>query len=258
MRQRKISAVRMILMVLSVLLAIWCAIPMFTGIIGVGSLLPVTVLALLFIIMWRWPSFCQGVRKMWKRVYGKVLLIAAGAAVAAAAATFCVVSGLMISAFSSAPQGDTVIVLGAKAINGEPMLMLANRLDAAADYLEDHPQAVCVVSGGRGDDEVESEALSMKRYLLRKGIEEGRIYMEDQASNTSENLRYSTELIEQEGLSKKVVIVTDEFHQYRAQYFGRECGLEVSSLSSATPWYMFPCYWVREIGAVLKALLLGY
>ncbi|MCI8496748.1 MAG: YdcF family protein [Clostridiales bacterium] len=258
MKKHQTRIVRKILMGLSVLLALWCAIPMFTGIIGVGSLLPMAALAVLFMVLWKWPSFCQGVQKLWRSIGGKVLIVVSSAAIVTAVAVFCTISGLMISAFSSAPQGDTVIVLGAKTINGEPMLMLANRLDAAAEYLEEHPQAICVVTGGQGDDEVEPEAVSMQRYLMRKGISEQRIYVEDQSTNTSENLQYATDILETENLSKKVVIVTDEFHQYRAQHFARECGLEVSAKPSSTPWYMLGCYWVREIGGVLKALLLGY
>ena len=258
MKQNKKSRVRLILMTITALLAVWFAIPMFTGIIGVGSLLPVAVLALVFVMLWKWTPFCRGIQKLWRQTGGKFLLTAGGLVITAAAVVFCIVSGMMISAFSSAPQGDTVIVLGARAINGEPMLMLANRLDAAAGYLEEHPQAVCIVTGGQGDDEIEPEAVSMRRYLIRKGISEERIYMEAQSSNTSENLRFATAIMEEERLSKQTVIVTDEFHQYRAQYFARQCGMETSALCSSTPWYMFPCYWVREIGGVLKALFLGY
>lgn len=258
MRQQGNHPFRMILMILTALLALWFALPIFTGIVGVGSLLPLAVLTVFFFVLWKWESVCQWIQKTWKRVSGKIFLLASGTVITAAAVTFCTISGWMISAFSSTPQGETVIVLGAKAVNGEPMRMLANRLDAAMEYLNGHPEAVCIVTGGKGKDETEAEAVSMKRYLLRHGIAEERIFIEDRASNTSENLRYSTEFIEQENLSKDVVIVTDEFHQYRAQYFGKMCGLKVSSQSSVTPWYLLPTYWVREIGAILKALLLGY
>ena len=47
--------------------------------------------------------------------------------------------------------------------------MLRRRLDAAITAMNDNPDTLCIVSGGKGDDEKISEALAMKNYLLEKG-----------------------------------------------------------------------------------------
>lgn len=113
-----------------------------------------------------------------------------------------------------------MIVLGAKVNGDRPSRMLADRLNAAAAYLDKHPQAACVVSGGQGSDEAYSEASVMQKYLVEKGIDPARIYLEDRSTNTHENLENSLQLIRQEGLCDTVVIATQVFHQYRAATLG--------------------------------------
>jgi len=59
---------------------------------------------------------------------------------------------------SDAPAKSVVVVLGAQVVNSRPTLILAGRIQAAADYLTAHPDSVCIASGGRGADEDISEA----------------------------------------------------------------------------------------------------
>ena len=54
----------------------------------------------------------------------------------------------------------------------------------------------------------------MKRYLLEKGVDESRLYMEDKSTNTFENIQFSKRILEEHRLSPTVVIATQEFHQY--------------------------------------------
>ena len=70
-----------------------------------------------------------------------------------------------------------MIVLGAKIIGDRPSRMLRNRLDAAYAYLQAHPDAVGIVSGGQGSDEQYSEAYVMEQYLLSKGIPAERLVL---------------------------------------------------------------------------------
>ncbi|MCI8623237.1 MAG: YdcF family protein [Provencibacterium sp.] len=149
----------------------------------------------------------------------------------------------------------TVIVLGGAIDGEEPKLMLARRLRAAAGYLEENPEAVCIVSGGQGPDEDFPEALVMEKYLLRLGIPQERIRQEDRSATTRQNIAFSAEIIRREGFPGEVVIATDDFHQLRAAYFCRRNGLEPSALTSLTPWGLLPSYEIREMGAWVKALL---
>lgn len=145
-----------------------------------------------------------------------------------------------------------VIVLGAKIEGDYPSLMLARRLNKAAEYLERNPQAYCVVSGGQGADEAYPEGEVMKNYLLELGVAPERIRVESRSTNTQQNLRYSKALLD--GDEEHVVIVTDSFHGLRASIFAGSEGLATTyNLSSLTPWGLMPSYWLREILGVCWA-----
>lgn len=150
---------------------------------------------------------------------------------------------------------QTVIVLGGKIEDGRPKLMLARRLHTAAEYLEENPEAVCVVSGGQGPDEDQPEAHVMRGYLSELGINPGRVEVEDASRDTRENIAFSARIIRERGIPESVTVVSDGFHQLRAAYFCRQNGLLPHALASMTPWGLIPSYEVREMGAWVKALL---
>lgn len=97
----------------------------------------------------------------------------------------------------------------------------------------------------------------MKRVLTEKGIAESRIIMEDKSESTEENIRFSLEKIKEYGLTENVTIVTSEFHQLRAKMIAEKYGLNVSSVSAPTAWYLIPTYWLREWFGVTYQFLFG-
>ena len=166
---------------------------------------------------------------------------------------------MLTAAAKTPPKQATVIVLGAGLSGNQPSLMLAQRLNAAAHYLEKNEESVCIVSGGQGPDEVCPEAQVMYNYLVAKGIDPSRIYQESRSTSTDENIHFSHEIIQQNGLSDEIVIATQEFHQFRAQSMARRAGLsKVGACTCRSPWYLLECYWVREFAAVCHFWLLGY
>lgn len=92
-------------------------------------------------------------------------------------------------------RGDDVytclIVLGAQVDGKRITNSLQRRLDRAVKYLEEHPDTMVIVSGGRGKGEEIAEAEAMEGYLLEKGIEGMRIRKEDRSRTTKENLIFS-------------------------------------------------------------------
>lgn len=119
---------------------------------------------------------------------------------------------------SDAPV-SAVIVLGA-GVNGEtPSLTLRTRIDAAAAYLEEHPDVPVVLSGGQGPGEAITEAECMRRALVRRGVDESWLYPEERSTSTQENLRYSRAILEELGVdpARRVAIVTSDFHLCRAR-----------------------------------------
>lgn len=154
----------------------------------------------------------------------------------------------MIRACINAPaKPNMVVVLGCQLWGEEPSPMLKKRLDSAYELLIRYPDVPVVVTGGQGDDEVISEGEGMKRYLVRRGISEDRIIVEDQSTSTFENIRNAFEITDKMGLSRDITIATSEYHVYRASLMAKKQGAgEVTSAPSFTDINLLPVYWVRE------------
>ena len=100
-----------------------------------------------------------------------------------------------------------------------------------------------------------SEAEAMRRYLNAHGIADERIITEDRSTTTDENIRFTAELLSEIGISDNITIVTNEFHQYRADIFARRAGLTVGHHSARTSPRLLLNQWVREWGALAVAIL---
>ena len=154
---------------------------------------------------------------------------------------------------------DAVIVLGA-AVRGERVtLPLRYRLDSAIEYYEKNPEAVIIVSGGKGLQEDVTEALAMERYLLSEGVPEENIVKEERATSTEENMTFSKEIADglfEEGYS--VCVITNDFHVLRGVGMAKKAGFsEVTHKGASLQWYnLLPCY-LRESLAVLKFWIIG-
>jgi uncharacterized SAM-binding protein YcdF (DUF218 family) len=148
---------------------------------------------------------------------------------------------------------DYLVLLGA-GINGTtPSQSLQMRIDAAAVYLQEHPQVQCILSGGQGDGEDISEAECMFRALTAMGIDPQRLWLEDRSTSTKENISYSLELLRQKtgSIPQELGVLSNEYHLYRASFFVREQGLEPVCISVKTDRFgLFISYFVREIFAV--------
>lgn len=117
------------------------------------------------------------------------------------------------------PQPEVMVIFGCQMRRDGPSILLRDRLDTALAYLEDHPNIRIVVSGGKGDDEHQSEARGMYDYLTAHGVDGGNIYMEDQSRNTWQNVSYTFALMEREGwdLTDDVLLVSSGFHLARIE-----------------------------------------
>lgn len=150
-----------------------------------------------------------------------------------------------------------MIVLGAKVKpGGIPSLSLKNRLEEAVKYLKKYPRVKVIVSGGKGEDEDRTEASVMLKYLQDNGIETNRIVVEDQSTSTYENLLFSKELLPKE--TKKITIVSNDFHLKRAKYLAESLGFEVDVVAAKTPKSVELKLTLREKAALLKTYVFGY
>lgn len=176
---------------------------------------------------------------------------------------FVVVEGMIIRQSMKVPEkeADYLVVLGAKVNGTKPSRILKYRIEKAAEYLIEHPETRVVVSGGKGSDEDISEAEAMHEGLIEKGIEEDRIYMEDQSTSTKENLDFSKRYIEEDSgnLEKQnILIVTTDFHVLRAVQIAKKAGYQnVEGLAANSVWYLVPTNYVREFLALVKDKIVG-
>ncbi|ODV54066.1 YdcF family protein [Lysinibacillus fusiformis] len=150
-----------------------------------------------------------------------------------------------------------MIILGAKVKpGGVPSLSLKSRLEVAVPYLVKYPQVKVIVSGGQGPDEDRTEASVMREYLEQNGIDATRIIEEDQSTSTYENLVFSKELLPKE--TKKITIVSNDFHLKRAKYLAESLDFEVDVVSAKTPKSVEAKLKIRERAALLKTYIVGY
>ncbi len=186
----------------------------------------------------------------WQKICARVLAIGYLLGLCWSAA----LTGLMFSVqFRTPPEGANVIVLGAQIYSAERMgVSLTGRVDKAAEYLLENPDAQCIVTGGQGGNEPCPESLTQKNALMRRGIDAGRIYMEDKSHNTRENMAYAMEIAQEEGLRTEVAVVTQSFHMFRALQLAENAGFTAYSLVAETDPLLFPEYYGRELLSLTK------
>lgn len=232
---------------------IWSAIAAMSSVgFSIGMLLPGAAgVALIAWALWHLKTGRPLIKVKWLR-------IAFVACVCLALTVALVLEALMMGAAAAGPEDDagTVIVLGCGIFpDGRPTLSLVHRLTAASAYLSAHPKADVVVTGGQGGNEPFSEALAMKRYLVARGIDETRVFMEDKSTSTRENLEYALDIIEQNGLSTRAAVVTSDYHVWRALWIAGELGYDACGIAAPTPWRVWLSCQVREWIAIGNTLL---
>ncbi len=199
-----------------------------------------------------WPIAVEG---YWRRARHMIFIGAALFTV-----SFVIVQAFIWTATlrSSGEDEDWLLVLGAGLRGGAPSQMLRLRMDTALDYLHAHPQCRVIVTGGRGFGETRTEAEAMVEYLEKGGVNRPRIFTEDKATSTMENLRLSKVILQHEGGPPpwKAAVVSSDFHLLRVRMLAERAGLELQPLPAPTPWYLLPNACLREYFAVIKSSVL--
>ena len=153
-----------------------------------------------------------------------------------------------------------MVVLGAKVNADGPSVSLWDRICGAYEYLEEHPDVIAIVSGGQGTDEPITEAECMYRELVNLGIDPKRIWIEDEATSTWENLHFSLDLIEEKtGVRpEKLGILSSEYHLFRASLFAKACDVEFVGIPARTSRLsQMINHFMREVAGVWHYLILG-
>ena len=175
-------------------------------------------------------------------------------------AAFLTVEAMLIRTGEQYPTEDVaaVIVLGAGVNGTTPSLTLRTRIDAAAEYLREHPEVPAVLSGGQGPGEAVTEAQAMYAALKELGIPLEQLWLEEQSTSTEENIAFSLQILRDAGVdvSAPLGIITNDFHQFRAGLIAQANGVTAVGIPAELPWWWLNAnYFVREFFALCKLWL---
>lgn len=139
---------------------------------------------------------------------------------------------------------DCIIILGAGIWGDKPSPMLEDRLLEGIKLYQNSVSDKIIMSGDHGRKEYD-EVNIMKNYAIEKGIPSENIFMDHAGFSTYESIYRAKDIFE----AKKVVIVTQEYHLYRALYIANQLGLEAYGVGADPRQYVGATY--REIREIL-------
>ncbi|MFH9607473.1 YdcF family protein [Streptomyces sp. NPDC017448] len=153
-------------------------------------------------------------------------------------------------------KADFVVVLGSGLINGSTVPpLLASRLERArevhARLSRRGGSPVLLTSGGQGPDEDLPESHAMADHLIAQGFPAHLVEREDRSRNTEENLRFSKAIMEEAKPDYRCVVVTNNYHAFRAALTARRVRIRGQVVGSPTAAYFWPNATLREFTAVL-------
>ena len=127
---------------------------------------------------------------------------------------------------------DCIVVLGAGIRGERPSPMLEDRLLTSVDLYRENISNKIIVSGDHGRVHYD-EVNVMKNYLIDKDIQSEDIFMDHAGFSTYDSIYRTKEIFK----TKKVVIVTQKYHLYRALYIADKLGLEAYGIDAGIREY---------------------
>ena len=123
---------------------------------------------------------------------------------------------------------DCILILGCGVhSDGSPSDMLHDRLRRGVELYELGAAPKLLMSGDhgrKGYDEVDA----MKHFAVDAGIDSDDVFMDHAGFSTYESMYRAKEIFQ----AKRIIIVTQEYHLYRAIYIAESLGLEAYGVSS--------------------------
>jgi len=179
-----------------------------------------------------------------KKLLKTALCLGATAPVAAFA-----VSEAVASKGSGEKEADYLLILGHALENNVASPVLEKRCERAAEYLKKHQNTVAIACGGiTGKDQTVSEAEVIKALLIKSGIEESRIVLEDKSTTTAENFYNAKKLMgETEGAT--ALLLSSDYHLLRARALAKICGIDAGTVAAPTPANVRTLCFIKEFFA---------
>lgn len=149
---------------------------------------------------------------------------------------------------------DCILVLGAGVYSdGTPTPMLNDRLVVACEAYESGLSDRILMSGDHLEEDY-NEPGAMKKFAIEQGIESNVIFLDHAGISTYDSVYRAIEIYG----AKKILIVTQKYHLYRAVWLARSLGAEAYGVSANLRSYIGqPKYTVREWAARVKDFALS-
>lgn len=122
---------------------------------------------------------------------------------------------------------DCILVLGCLVNDGQPSAMLSDRLCRGVELYQAGAAPKLLMSGDHGRTTY-NEVQAMKQYAIDAGIASGDVFMDHAGFSTYESIYRAKEVFQ----AKKIIIVTQEYHLYRALYIADALGIEAYGVSA--------------------------
>lgn len=123
---------------------------------------------------------------------------------------------------------DCILVLGCKVRDdGKPSDMLNDRLTCGIELYAAGVAPKLLMSGDHGRTDY-NEVGTMKRCAVDAGVPSSDVFMDHAGFSTYESVYRAKEIF----CARKIVIVTQEYHLYRALYIAEKLGVEAYGVAS--------------------------
>lgn len=123
---------------------------------------------------------------------------------------------------------DCIMVLGCGVRpDGTPSGMLSDRLDQGIRLYDEHVSDKLLMSGDHGKVNYDEVNL-MKQFAIDRAVPSENIFMDHAGFSTYESMYRARDIFQ----VKKIVIVTQRYHMYRALYVAQSMGMEAYGVAS--------------------------
>ena len=146
--------------------------------------------------------------------------------------------------WSSLDDVDCILVLGAGVWGDRPSPMLEDRLLEGIKLYKNNVSSKIMMTGDHGTKEYD-EVNVMKAFAIENGVPSGDIFMDHAGFSTYESIYRVRDVFD----AKKIIIVTQEYHLYRALYIANELGIEAYGVPADPRQYVGALY--RELREIL-------
>jgi vancomycin permeability regulator SanA len=146
-------------------------------------------------------------------------------------------------------KADCILILGAGVWeNDQPSHMLSDRLDEGIALYKAGVAPKILMSGDHGRVDYD-EVNVMKDYAIERGVPAEDIFMDHAGFSTYESMYRADYIFE----VKKMVVVTQKYHMYRALHICDKLGIEACGVNSDPRTYVGQTARdIREVGARVK------